>query len=414
MFAPRPVRVALARRWAWAVVAALVLLAPRARAQAYDPSWGIELFQTPVWSATRSGGMGGASVGVAEGSGTIIANPAAAANRFFCNGEEYFDWDVSLAALAVGAGGRVGIDLENNGRTVDKDEQASLGALSLGLNFGRLGLGLVVTGQEYAVCAVETAAACGAGELLRYSAQTVALAGAWVLSGGEWVAGASITTSTAQIDLGGKQVVPAYVDGGGLGLGLLWRPRGGWYRVGASLRTVANPTRPGAGDGAVVGGRLVPDRLVVPWELSVGGALGWGPRPLNLEASFGDDEAAGDHHARYARHYHLVALDVGLRGPSDHAVDVDAWLVQRAIPSGERVTPVLRAGYENELWPDSARLRAGSYLELSRVATVPPRVHGTLGFDLRLFDFIWQWKLTGLLDAAPRFLNVGLSIGLWH
>ena len=80
-----------------------------------------------------------------------------------------------------------------------------------------------------------------------------------------------------------------------------------------------------------------------------------------------------------------------------------------------------RLGIEGEPIADWFMMRAGTYLEPSRFAGVGYRAHGTLGFDLRLFS----WDLFELLDeftlcpgayadVAERYLNHGVSVGLWH
>ena len=60
-------------------------------------------------------------------------------------------------------------------------------------------------------------------------------------------------------------------------------------------------------------------------------------------------------------------------------------------------------------------MRFGSYLEPARYEGVSSRVHGTAGFDLRLFRFLGvEWRLTAYIDGAARYVNYGISIGTWH
>jgi hypothetical protein len=60
------------------------------------------------------------------------------------------------------------------------------------------------------------------------------------------------------------------------------------------------------------------------------------------------------------------------------------------------------------------KVRGGTYLEPSRFRRSFYRVHGTAGFDVRLFD-IWRWSVrgTGTVDLAPRYFNWGIAFGLW-
>ncbi len=67
-------------------------------------------------------------------------------------------------------------------------------------------------------------------------------------------------------------------------------------------------------------------------------------------------------------------------------------------------------------------MRAGSYWEPSRSAETNDRLHGTLGFDVKLFtwdvfglvgDFdSWQLSVAG--DISREYLNTAFSIGFWH
>jgi hypothetical protein len=67
-------------------------------------------------------------------------------------------------------------------------------------------------------------------------------------------------------------------------------------------------------------------------------------------------------------------------------------------------------------------IAAGSYYEPARIELAPSRVHGTGGFDVRLFEwdvfglikpFDW-WQLSIAADGARSYLNTSFSIGFWH
>ena len=88
------------------------------------------------------------------------------------------------------------------------------------------------------------------------------------------------------------------------------------------------------------------------------------------------------------------------------------------------VRPIIspRIGVESEVVPHHLRLRAGSYYEPARIGRSPSRVHGTGGFDVRLFE--WDvfglikpfdyWQLSIAADGARSYLNTSFSIGFWH
>jgi len=115
------------------------------------------------------------------------------------------------------------------------------------------------------------------------------------------------------------------------------------------------------------------------------------------------------------RRYVLLSTDLLVYGPTQHGQGVTAFLLQRPESSGTRVSLGARFGVESELVPNRLKLRVGSYLEPSRFDRSAYRPHGTLGSDVRLFD-LWRWSIRGTttLDAAPRYLDWGVSLGLWH
>lgn len=122
-----------------------------------------------------------------------------------------------------------------------------------------------------------------------------------------------------------------------------------------------------------------------------------------------------------SRRYLLISAEAIFVGPTEDGVGLESFLQQIEERSGEQVTVGVRLGIEGEPIADWLMMRAGTYLEPSRFAGVGYRAHGTLGFDLRLFS----WDLFELLDeftlcagayadVAERYLNLGVSVGLWH
>jgi hypothetical protein len=75
----------------------------------------------------------------------------------------------------------------------------------------------------------------------------------------------------------------------------------------------------------------------------------------------------------------------------------------------------VRFGVESEILQNRMKVRGGSYLEPSRFQRSYYRPHGTLGFDVRLFD-LWRWSFRGTatVDLAPRFFDWGAAIGIWR
>lgn len=122
-----------------------------------------------------------------------------------------------------------------------------------------------------------------------------------------------------------------------------------------------------------------------------------------------------------SRKYLLVSADVLLIGATDSGIGLDSYLQQLRQDSGKRTSVSFRLGVEGEPIPDRLRLRVGSYLEPSRFVGVDPRIHVTMGSDLKLFEFDmfglvskFDLRITATLDVAERYRNFGVSVGIWH
>jgi hypothetical protein len=125
--------------------------------------------------------------------------------------------------------------------------------------------------------------------------------------------------------------------------------------------------------------------------------------------------------AALPRRYLLVALDVLFVGATDQGIGLEAFLNQERIASGQHPSLAFRVGAEAEPIPNQLRVRLGSYLEPARFMGVHPRLHGTVGGDLKLFSFDMfglanpiETRLTASLDIAESYRSVGVSVGLWN
>jgi hypothetical protein len=230
----------------------------------------------------------------------------------------------------------------------------------------------------------------------------------------------------------------------------------------------------------------LPDRIDQPWDLNLGVAVQLGPRPFNppwvdpdqkddqerlalrtraaerrrqrdaqigalrrkgprdgaavaaLDAELESDEALDEvrlarvraeahrelqrRHAQLARPYVRLSLSVVMTGPVAEAVGVESFLQRVTLRSGERTVYSPRLGIETEMVPNWLKLRGGSYAEPSRFATGTTRLHGTFGFDAKVFAWTifglfeegTEWHLSTSVDGAARYLGWGLSAGVWH
>ena len=104
------------------------------------------------------------------------------------------------------------------------------------------------------------------------------------------------------------------------------------------------------------------------------------------------------------------------------AVGIESFLQRVVARSGERVSLSPRLGIETEFVPNWVRVRMGTYGEPTRFVTSSNRLHGTFGFDVKLFPWSvfglfedgTEWRLSAAVDAAPRYLGWGAGIGVWH
>jgi hypothetical protein len=128
---------------------------------------------------------------------------------------------------------------------------------------------------------------------------------------------------------------------------------------------------------------------------------------------------------RQLERFHVLILSsLVLSGAAKEAVGVESFLERITQRSGASLSYSPRVAVETESVPNWLRLRAGTYNEPSRFPSNRDggRLHGTLGFDLKLFRFdafglvhegtIWQAR--GSLDAARNYFGWSVAIGVWH
>ncbi|MFO0572316.1 MAG: hypothetical protein U0263_42240 [Polyangiaceae bacterium] len=124
------------------------------------------------------------------------------------------------------------------------------------------------------------------------------------------------------------------------------------------------------------------------------------------------------------RFYVLVSSSLLVTGPVKDAVGVESFIERRVQRSGQKATFTPRLGVESEVVPRWLKLRAGSYGEPTRFSSrgARARLHGTVGFEQKLFPWTvfglfddgTEWRLSGALDGARRYLSWGVSLGVWR
>ena len=385
-----------------------------AAAQAFDGSQPLDAFTGPVTVEGRIIGLGGAVVGVGEGLGATLLNPAAVAHR-----RRDLDrrWDVggTLTWYLPIAEDLGRTDLGNDGRA-DAD-LAAVQNLQLGgmLQVGRFGLGVVATAWRRAVRRP-------GDDAVAINTSDVSVVAGWSARQDELVVGAALTTGAGEVSwyapgvpLSAGAPTVRY-EGARFRLGLLARPRGEWWRFGLAWDPGAIAEAKGARADFQV---ATPARFRFPWTLSAGASCWVGPNarhfnepPVRVAVPGG--WGPGPAHEAGARQPVLLTAQLDLVGPAPDAVTIESALVpdRPVVRSGERGSLVPRIGVEWEAWRRWVRGRAGSYLEPSR-SGAGPRLHGTGGFEVRIPFWPWDLQAGAYADVASLYRNVTVSLGFW-
>jgi hypothetical protein len=397
-------------------------VATRARAQEQAES--LDAGRGLITGSTRRIGLGGAFVALADDTDGVAINPASVALR---SPYSFSPWDYGFGVdLAVGAWLPEN-DFYNQPADSDSAQSTALfGSVAGILYYQHAGLGISAEAQRNAgsrtdrAQGIDTDLAANFG-LVHVNVAYGFLDGQLLLGAGPRLVGMSFNRQDSGSGLFSKAGV-------GYSAGVLIKPQVGQYRIAAAYKSRVEAELPGEAGSE-------PGTLNVPWEAALGFAYQFGRRPFNppfvtaqavarektgkqdptpSEIKEADDELF-ERYLRLQRRYVLISAEVSLiegggkLGFSGQSAD-----------SGPIVSP--RLGIESEVIEHHLRLRAGSYYEPALVADATPRVHGTGGFDVRLFrwdvfgliDRFDYWELSVAADAARAYLNTSFSIGFWH
>jgi len=432
------------------VMAGGTAISAEALAQGAAPTneYAVDLFRGPILAPNRIVGMAGAYAGVGEGIPGLLVNAAAPAVRPLYAVDD-FDWDLA-ASLSVPLPIAENNDFDNSG---ERDTQDALFVYATGgalVEKGPFGAGALIELERYSVTS-------GGDTTQALIARYHGLMGV-ALDGGNVVVGAGVRAVTMGIAGPDAELTLAGI---GPQVGVLVRPENHPFRVGATLR---GPVDGGAlGEGAPtgvdgvrrVGGLVLPDAVVLPWELEIGAALQLGPRPLQrrfedgaaditrvraaaFAAGGGEkemDEAESEwRHERivktrdFPREHLLITASLLVTGPVDDGVGLEAFLAQRS--QGNDLTPGRsgasqnfspRVGLQAEPLPNWLQTRFGTYYEPNRFEGTG-RQHFTFGADLRLLSTtFWDlvpdgvtYSILTAVDLAPRYESISLGIGVWR
>lgn len=414
----------------------------------------IDLFQGPVLTSNRVIGMGGAFAGVAEGLDGFYSNPASGAVRVPWS-TTWFDYELSAGLTFPGS--LTSTDFDNDGKVGFAYRNFFFATLGANLQFGKWAIGVVTDVQHYSLGGTTQQ---GPSQELGVDVSKVRLQLSRSFLDGALVLGVGLRQGIFSLDatpVGSNKSQDLFsITSGGAELGAVIAPNELPIRVGLAYRSklsadsssrTGSATADAAGD-TVAGGRVLPSAAVLPWEVEAGVAWQIGPRPLNVP--FVDTHAPPpdyapeyvdatdprdrkwdrekitqhlkDRERSLPRERLLLSASVVVSGPVANGVSLESFLRQTVARSGRDVVVSPHLGAEAEVLPTRLQVRAGSYLEPSRFRGIDPRVHGTFGADVRLFEWTvfglfddgTRWRAGGSLDATARYFGWGLTVGVWH
>jgi hypothetical protein len=426
-------------------------------------AYGVDLYQGPVLASTRITALGGAFTAIAEGPDAIPFNPAAVSLRpGYSTTRDDYDLTASLTLPASVDH----TDFDNDGEVgfaYDNFFWLTGGGL---IQSRHVGFGLIASFQNYEL------GAPGGSVPLEVTGETIASVTIRILRLDPVV---SYGFSSDELHVGVGLRYAAFFGVGelagsgapipeerllvnanaiGAQAGVLWAPVRLPLRVGGAVRSPVVPTEGEVGripedeNGDRVVGRIyLPDRVELPWELEAGIAVQLWKRPLNLPWHDEDEVPAAEsepyrrtiagepepsfraarrmlerRYAQIPRERVLLSASVLASGPVKNAVGLESMLAQTIERSGEHTSFSLRAGAEAEVLPHWLVLRAGSYLEPTRFREGERRLHGTGGFDVRvfrssvfgLFDEGTLFRVSAAIDGAREYFGWSVGAGVFH
>ena len=369
-----------------------------------DSNYSIELYDGVALGNTAVVGMGGATVALAIGTSGTLFNPSAPAVKPTTDTDTW-SWDYHLDYL----NGSLSTDYDNNGFV--SEHGTSVLTLGFGLRFGEWA-GAITGTQQLAPVDATYMRPDGSTAPLNASTLRAQLAFArWVKRLDTSIGvSAQIAKFALQPDCVGEGCDELFnVSGAGFELGATWAPRRQSFRIGAALATPIAGAEVAGCDPMDCVGWILPEKIVSPWRLAVGGAYRFASSDWNqLVGGYFRDERSV-----------TIAADVIITGSSENAYGLEAFGQHELQRSGRHPAFGVRGGAEYEWLPGRLRVRGGSYWEPGRFVGVGGRLHGTFGIEVRVFQF-WFWgtqrrgRISLTTDFAARYRNGGLSVGFWH
>jgi len=406
----------------------------------------LDLFTGPVLASSRTTGLAGASAAIAEGVDGYSTNAAAPAVRLPWS-VNYIDYDLSIGVTVPGT--FAGMDFDNNGGIGIAYRKLSFFNFGANVQIGTWAFGFTTDVRSFSLSEVSPAAASLGDVRVSIWRFTPLLAKS--LFGGQIVIGLGLRSARLGLEKTDNTVLFSTTSIG-TQLGVVYAPILLPLRLGATVRSQMKPDtqtdseaikRDPVTQDVKLGEYFIPNTVEIPWELEMGAAFQIGPRPLNVRWRNPHDRAEYEipqpggaprlsneqlHKKLLAearalpREKLLILASVLVSGPVDKAVGFESFMLRKVERSGMKTSVTPRIGLEGEVIPGWLQLRGGSYLEPSRYEGGRPRLHGTFGLDVRLFE--WDafglveegtsFRFGGFVDGAYHYVSWGITAGVWH
>lgn len=325
--------------------------------------------------------MGGAGLGFANGAEGLNYTPSAPVMR---RATDTGPHNVSVALSSFWSINEEDADLTNAGVRFTGDNSEILVDTGVSGRVGRLGAGLGVSGLQV----------WNQDALARIGDSRIALA----IGSLDGKAAGGVATRVMWVEVQQGPSRDLFM-GVGAEAGLSFAPADRSLRLGIAAQTPVTAVP----DGEVAFGI---DAVRLPWRLAIGG--GW------ANAAAREADTLG-HGAR-------LGIDVVAYGRVEDGVSLAPALAGEIVPRGQAISVSPRIGGEFEALPRRLRLRAGAYVEPSRVAWRDPRYHATAGLECRLLHVRMFWgiidhdiSLQSAFDVAERYQRMGwLGLSVWN
>lgn len=258
--------------------------------------YAIDLFQGPIFAGTRTTGLAGAYVAIAEDVDGDLQNPASPAVRPFFS-YTYFDYWLGFGLTFPAT--LQNMDFFNSGSTThvaNAPDSFVFLTPAVNLQFGNFGIGLSLGMQQYALTAPPDMATPDTGDAIENTFNVIIPTFHTQLAYGfdrnQLVVG--VGERFVSMSVRGPRAARSAFQSSGMGIevGAVWKPENKPIRLGFAYRT---PIRTVArysddllpneqGDLVIESGDVtsyLPKTVAVPWDVNFGFAVQFGARPMN-------------------------------------------------------------------------------------------------------------------------------------